>query len=131
MRRAAAYLIFVSALALGGNLFFARADTPREDLNQTIEYLLDFVARSDCTFIRNGQSYTPKEAAAHMQAKYDHFKKQIKTPEDFIRLAASQSEVSGRPYLVRTQNGKEMKSADWVSQALNDYRISRDISANP
>ncbi|HEY2986913.1 MAG TPA: DUF5329 family protein [Candidatus Binatia bacterium] len=131
MQRAAAYLIFLSALALSGNSFLVRADTPGEDLTQTINYLLDFVVTSDCTFIRNGWSYTPKEASDHIKAKYNYFKKEIKTAEDFIRLAATKSEVSGRPYLVRTKTGQEMKSADWLSQALDDYRASRSISPDP
>jgi hypothetical protein len=40
------------------------------------------------TFIRNGASHTPAEAVAHVKAKYEHFKNQIKTPEEFIRLSA-------------------------------------------
>ena len=127
-RYAAAHLVLISVLALSGSPLFARADATHEDLNETIRYLLNFVADSDCAFIRNGRSYTPKEAVEHIEAKYEYFKKEIKTPEDFIRLAASKSLFSGRPYLVRTQDGKEMKAADWLGKALNDYRISQRVS---
>src|SRR6266496_954769 len=95
--------VAVSALLLSAGMTFGQAKTAADDLNRTVTYLLDFVAKSDCTFIRNGKSYPPKEASEHMKGKYEHFKKEIKTPEDFIRLAASKSLVSGQAYRVKTK----------------------------
>jgi hypothetical protein len=128
MRGAAAYLVVISLLAVSGNLIHARAAATHEDLNETIGYLLDFVANSESTFIRNGTLYPPKTAVQHIQDKYNYFRNDIKTPEDFIRLAATKSEFSGRPYLVRTKDGKEMKTADWLGKALNDHRASQRLS---
>ena len=93
-----------------------------EKLDDTISYLLNYVATSKVTFIRNGVSHTPAEAVAHIKAKYEHFKSQIKTPEDFIRLAASNSLLTGQPYLVRTPDGKEMHLDAWLTDALNAHR---------
>jgi hypothetical protein len=93
-----------------------------EPLDRTIEYLLNYVATSKATFIRNGTSHTPAEAVAHIKAKYEHFKEQIKTPEDFIRLSASKSLLSGKPYLVRTAEGKEMHLDEWLTEALRAHR---------
>ena len=59
---------------------------------------------------------------AHVRAKYEHFKAQIKTPEDFIRLAATKSLLTGQPYLVRTRDGKEMPLSVWLSNALQEHR---------
>ncbi len=84
-----------------------------------------FVAKSDCTFIRNGKSYPPKEASEHMKGKYEHFKKEIKTPEDFIRLAARKSLASGQAYRVKTKDGKEIECATWLGKILDDYRKSQ------
>lgn len=95
---------------------------PAETLDHTIDYLLTSVSTSDATFIRNGTSYTPAEAAAHIKAKYQHFKSDIKTPEDFIRLCASKSLVSGKSYLVRTPDGKEMTLSEWLTHALETHR---------
>lgn len=114
----------ISVLMLSGSISVGQTAKPAEDLTQTVKYLLDFVVNSSCSFIRNGQSYTPNEAAEHMKAKYDYFKKQIKTAEDFIRLAATKSLISGQPYLVKTKDGKEIESAVWLSKVLNDYRTS-------
>lgn len=93
-----------------------------ESLDQTIRYLFDYVAHSNATFIRNGSSHTPAEAADHIRAKYEHFKDQIKTPQDFIRLSASKSLLSGKPYLVRTADGKEMRLDEWLTDALKAHR---------
>ena len=128
MRRAAA-IVLTAALTFGASCTFAENVAPREDLTQTIRYLLDFVANSDCLFIRNGWAHTGKEAAAHMSAKYDYYKNEIKTAEDFIRLAGSKSVLSGQPYLVKTADDKQMKSADWLGQALRDYRASRSAAS--
>ena len=101
---------------------FAGQTFATESLEQTVHYLIDYVAKSDATFIRNGVSHTPAEAVAHIKAKYEHFKNQIKTPEDFIRLAASKSLLTGKPYLVRTPDAKEMRLDVWLTEALKQYR---------
>jgi hypothetical protein len=101
---------------------FAGQTFATESLEQTVHYLIDYVAKSDATFIRNGVSHTPAEAIAHIKAKYEHFKNQIKTPEDFIRLAASRSLLTGKPYLVRTPDANEMRLDVWLTEALKQYR---------
>ena len=93
-----------------------------ESLEETITYLLNYVAKSDAVFIRNGIEYTPAKAVAHLNAKYLHFKNQIKTPEDFIRLSATKSLLTGKPYLVRTHDGKEMRLDNWLRDALTAHR---------
>ena len=95
--------------------------------HKAIEYLLSSVEHSDLTFIRNGKSYTPKEAAAHLKAKYDYFKAEIVTPEDFIRLAGSKSELSGRPYQVQTRDGQRVTSAEWLQRVLAEYRAAQEF----
>ena len=93
-----------------------------ESLEDSIKFLLDYVAQSDVIFIRNGQRHTPQEAVNHIKAKYEHFKNEIKTPEDFIRLSASKSLLTGQPYLVRTSDGKETRLDEWLAQALKQHR---------
>ena len=96
-----------------------------ESLEQTINYLLDYVAKSDATFIRNGQTYAPQEAVNHIKAKYGHFRSEIKTPEDFIRLSASKSLLTGQPYLVQTKDGKKLNLDDWLIAALKAHRADK------
>jgi len=112
----------LTVLIAAGTLFAG------EDTDQAIEYLLAYVARSDSTFIRNGQSYDAQMAAAHLRSKRSYFKAQIRTPEDFIRLAATKSEFSGKPYQVRTRDGRLFTSAEWLTEILADYRVAQQIS---
>ena len=93
-----------------------------DSLDESIKFLLDYVAKSDATFIRNGEAHAPQEAVNHIKAKYEHFKSEIKTPEDFIRLAASKSLLTGQPYLVRTRDGKQMQLDAWLTAALKAHR---------
>jgi len=93
-----------------------------ENVDETIRYLLDFVSKSDCTFIRNGVPHTGRKAADHFRSKYEHFTNEIKTPEDFIQMAASTSMITDKPYLVKTPDGKEISCAEWLVKVLADYR---------
>lgn len=109
-------------LVISAVIFMSSPSGAEEELTGAIQYLLDFVKNSDCTFIRNGKNHTPQEAVAHIERKYDHFKDEIKTPEDFIRLTASQSLISKKPYMVKTCDGRMMRSRDWLLEALEKYR---------
>jgi hypothetical protein len=93
-----------------------------EDLDRTIAYLLQHVARSNLIFIRNGVMHTPEEAEAHMRRKYEYFKGDIRTPEDFIRLCASKSTMTGRPYQVKVPDGRLLRTDQWLHSALSQYR---------
>ena len=91
-------------------------------LSETIQYLLNFVKVSECRFFRNDKEHTAGEAASHMQRKYEHFKDKIKTPEDFIRLTATKSLMTGKLYYVKLKDGEKITSEAWLRQALEDYR---------
>lgn len=93
-----------------------------ESLEQTIHFLLHRMETADASFIRNGQAHTPQEAVAHVRAKYEHFKAQIKTPDDFIRLAATKSLLSGQPYLIRPRKGNEMPLSAWLRNELRQHQ---------
>ncbi len=93
-----------------------------EDLDGTIAYLLQHVARSNLIFIRNGVMHSPQEAEEHMRRKYEYFRKEIQTPEDFIRLCASMSTITGRPYQVKLPDGRVLRTDQWMLSALSQYR---------
>ena len=95
-----------------------------ESTDETIHYLLNYIAKSHATFIRNGATHTPAEAMEHVKAKYEHFKGDIKTPEDFIRLSASKSLLTGEPYLVRPAGGEERHLDEWLTEALKAHRAA-------
>lgn len=95
-----------------------------ESLDQSINYLIDYIAHSNAIFFRNGVEHTPKQAANHVKAKYVHLKRKIGSPEDFIRLAASKSVLTGKPYLVRTADGREIPLEKWLTTALQEHRAA-------
>jgi hypothetical protein len=95
----------------------------KDSLLPAINHLLKYVEESKCTFIRNDKAFDAKEAARHIKTKYESFISDIKTPEDFIDLAASKSMLSGRPYFVRCADSSQL-SADWLKRELFNYRNS-------
>ena len=114
--------MIVLCFLMGNIIAFAEPVKKGENLSATINYLLKFVETSDCVFIRNDREHTAKEAVNHMRIKYGHFRDDIKTPEDFIKLSASKSLLSGKPYMVKTKTGRLMKSESWLLEALRAYR---------
>ncbi len=97
-------------------------ESPPEDLDRTIAYLLQHVARSNVIFIRNGVMHSPVKAEVHMRRKYEYFKGDIQTPEDFIRLCASKSTQTGRPYQIKLPDGRLLRTDQWMLSVLSQYR---------
>ncbi len=89
---------------------------------QEIEHLLGFVASSSCSFIRNGNHYNAQEAQQHIQKKYDYFRDEIKSAEDFIKYAATKSVLSGRRYSVECPRQPTEETAQWLLDELSRYR---------
>jgi hypothetical protein len=106
-----------------GSLAFAEPFTVEQ---VEINYLLNFVEVSGCEFYRNGSWYDSVEAQQHLRSKLDYLsaRKRISTAEDFIRLAASKSSMSGRAYEVRCGGCSSIPTADWLSAVLARYRIA-------
>ncbi len=127
------FVLLLLALLLGG---FALRTEAAATTDETVAFLIKHVAESRLTFIRNGSEHDAAEAAKLvaeatavrdkaaklMQRKYDYVKKEVRTPEDFIRLAGSGSHLSGKPYLVKMPDGKTVPSAEWLGTALREFR---------
>jgi hypothetical protein len=94
----------------------------RGDTDKAVQHLMNYVSGSGLTFIRNSSSYTSTEAAEHMNKKYQHFKTDIKTAEDFITLCATKSILSGKPYLLIDKEGHEVRTSEWLKTELATYR---------
>ena len=94
------------------------------DESEEIEYLLSFIADSDCIFIRNGEKHSAKEARKHLEMKYNHAKKRIKTVEDFINKIATKSSLTRKLYTVNC-SGVLLPTKSWLEDALAHRRASR------
>ncbi len=112
--------LFMLASGAKGN----QTDGKVENTGQVVAYLTAEVEKSHLTFIRNGQTHSCEEAAQHAREKYEYFKSRIKSAEDFIKLCASKSLISGKPYLVITPQGT-VEVGSWLTKILAEYRSSQ------
>ena len=98
----------------------AESETSRE-----VAWLIASVRSSSFTFIRNGSTHPGPAAADHMKAKGDYYRADIKTAEDFIRLAATKSALTGTLYQVRHPDGTQEPCAVWLMRLLQTYRAKK------
>ena len=88
---------------------------------QKIEALLKHVeGLKDAKFVRNDSEYDAKTAAKFLRGKWDSNESKIKSAKDFIEKAASVSSTSGKPYLIRFKDGKDVKTGDYLSEQLKN-----------
>lgn len=91
--------------------------------NPEIAHLLNFVASSQCRFMRNGKWYSAAQGREHLERKYGHVEHRIRNAEDFIEKVASESSMTSRPYRVRCGE-HEMPTARWLTEELHRFRQS-------
>ena len=87
-----------------------------------IDFLLSSVENiKGAKFIRNGTEHDGKEAAEHLRSKLKSAGGKVQTADDFIRLCASKSLISGKPYLIRSSDGKTENSEQYFREKLKEY----------
>ncbi|MEJ8854577.1 DUF5329 family protein [Variovorax robiniae] len=96
---------------------------PKED--QIILALIQRVeARTDLVFVRNGSDHNATEAAKHLRSKYKYFKVELIDAEDFIERCGSRSELTRKPYQVRTAGGAVRDAGDFLREELRALRAN-------
>ena len=86
-----------------------------------IEFLISSVENlKGAKFIRNGSEYDGKKAAEHLRMKLQNALV-VQTADDFIRLCASKSSITGKPYMIRLSDGKTIKSEEYFREKLKKY----------
>jgi hypothetical protein len=86
-----------------------------------IEFLISSVENlKGAKFIRNGSEYDGKKAAEHLRMKLQNALV-VQPADDFIRLCASKSSITGKPYMIRSSDGKTIKSEKYFRQKLKEY----------
>jgi hypothetical protein len=94
---------------------------PEGPAKDEIDHLLQYVAASSCTFVRNGSEYPADKAREHLADKYRFVGNRISTAEDFIAYLATKSSLSGEPYHVHCGKNDALSGA-WLTTELNRYR---------
>lgn len=90
--------------------------------SKKIDFLISSVEHlTGAKFVRNNSEYDGKEAAAHLRMKLERASGRVQTAEDFIRLCASKSYSTGKPYTIRFSSGETMKSEEFFRKKLKQY----------
>ena len=115
------YLITLSMLLVSAPRIMAGNQIQEPEV--TIRFLITYVKDSDVVFERNFRSYNAVEAAEHIENKYQHFRDEIGTPEKFIELCATRSLMTGKLYLVVTEQDEQIPAGEWLNSVLEAYRL--------
>jgi hypothetical protein len=99
----------------------ARSDVPDADRHEVL-HLLEYLRNSDCAMERNGKKHDSEDAYSHVKRKYEYFRGEIRTSEDFIEYSASKSTMSGKFYRIFCKNESAVLTRDWLLEELHDYR---------
>ena len=112
----AVFLVLALGLAISS---FVHAQALPTTERQKIETLIKHVGElKDAKFIRNGWSYDVSSAVRFLRGKWEANEPSVKTARDFIDKVASFSGTSGKPYLIRFQDGKEIPSREFLTTEL-------------
>lgn len=103
----------------------ALSATPQVDAE--IDQLLEALKTSSCKFQRNGTWYDARRAAQHLASKRERRKDRIHSAEDFIRLAGSESSMSGKAYRVACPDKPEVDSKVWLEEELRGIRAKAAV----
>jgi hypothetical protein len=96
--------------------------TAADDTAAEIQYLLEEVGASHCTFVRNGERHSAQRAEDHLRMKYNKASKYIDDAEEFIDKIASQSSWTGEPYAIECPNAATESSRSWLLARLQSHR---------
>ena len=74
--------------------------------------------------MRNGWTYSADSAAIFLRLKWQANDSVVKTARDFIDRIGNVSGTSGKPYLIRLENGTEISSREFLLGELKKIEIS-------
>jgi len=112
--------LFGSVLLLISVLAFANTETE-------IQHLLNYVATTSCQYERNGDFHSGIDAKKHINKKYDYYKDDIHSAEDFIKYSATQSTITKKKYKIHCADSPVEYSRDWLLEELSRYRNTEEL----
>jgi hypothetical protein len=89
-----------------------------QELKRTEAMLEALGRRTDLVFIRNGSDFKAERAVAHLRRKLAGGGDEVATAEEFVDGLASSSSISGRPYMVRLEDGREITANEFFHSLL-------------
>lgn len=100
--------------------------TEKEKIEALIKHLENL---KEVTFIRNDSDYDAKTAARFLRGKWQAQEKDVKTAKDFIEKVASVSGTSGKAYVIRFKDAREVKCGDYLKEELK--KLEKDKPEKP
>ena len=122
MNKRLTFLVVFACLATFAAILptFAPAQSAPTTERQKIELLIKQVGDlKDAKFVRNGSIYELTTAIRFLRGKWEANDAKVKTARDFIDEVASVSGSSGKPYLIRFKDGREISSREFLISALD------------
>jgi hypothetical protein len=118
-------ILFACSVALASSLAYAEPLPPVA--RSEVLGMLKTLEASGCQFNRNGKWYSGPDAKTHLLRKLDYVesKHALKTAEQFIDLAASESSFSGIAYQVRCAGATSIDSNVWMKKELRQARLNK------
>jgi len=105
---------------------FSAAVSAQDNIGKKkIEFLIASIHDlKDAKFIRNGAEHDGVEAAKHLRLKLEKAGKHVRTADDFIRLCASKSYITGKPYIIKYPDGKTITAEKYLREKIKEYNPS-------
>jgi hypothetical protein len=114
---------------IAGAVPLSAADDTAGELRMIEALITHLEGLEGAVFIRNGQEYDSARAASFVRSKWKAKRSAIKTAADFIEKAASISSTTGKPYLIRFTDGRELKGRDYLFAQLNELKARHEHPA--
>lgn len=91
-----------------------------------IEALLTHVGGLDgAKFIRNGKDYDANDAVKFLRGKWEANTRKILSAADFIAVAATRSNTTGRPYMIRLKGASPAPCAGYLTTQLRKLEAEK------
>jgi hypothetical protein len=122
------FIFTIILMLLTGVSYLPEAGARQISEKEKIEFLISYVeSLPGAVFIRNGKSHTPAEAAGHLRTKLRSSRRCMSTAEDFIKLCASQSSITGRNYIIRFSDGRSYEAGSYLRKVLDELENGKDV----
>jgi len=115
MRRNILLLLFLATYVISVPVFGS-------DMKDEIDHLLEYVENTECQHERNGKLHAGMNSVEHIKNKYNYFKKEIASAEQFIELSATKSTITWKYYMVLCEGSPKTRSREWLLKELKNYR---------
>jgi hypothetical protein len=115
-------LLSVYALTLAAPAAAVAQELPPGERQAIDQLIAQIEGLTEAQFVRNGRAYDAKTAAHFLRRKWDTRRDRVNSAEDFIAEVASGSSTTGRPYLIRFPDGREVRCGDYLRAELRRLR---------